>query len=229
MPNEMTLSFGLPDGRLDLRAADLDHWAEHLTWCCRLMGMSEGATIGVIDFGTSPVAFLGSAMLTPMLGSGLAERLPGRVICLDASRERVALVPSIIRQVAFDALIVRAEAVPALVTYCREADQPLDGILVITTFGMDRRDPGFAFARGRRMAVAEAGMLLAPECAVCGKLHLRHSHYDQTPEGDAVVARLNGAAVVLPDDMRPEPPGCPAGPQDWRISLDGRTAREAAA
>lgn len=224
MLNEMTLSFGLPDGRLDLRPADLDHWAEHLTWCCRLMGVPEGATIGVIDFGTSPVAFLGSALLTPLLERGLAERLPGRVICLDASRERVALVPSILRQVAFDALIVRAEAVPALVAYCREADQPLDGILVITTFGLDRRDPEFSFARSRRMALAESGMLLAPECAQCGQIHLRHSHYDQTPDGEAIVARRDGSTVVLPFDMRPEQPGCPAGPQDWRIPLTGEVA-----
>lgn len=225
MPNEITLSFGLPDGRLDLRAADLDHWAEHLAWCCTIMGIAPGATIGVIDFGTSPIAFLGSALLTPMLEAGLAERLRGRVICLDASRERVALVPSILKQVAFDALFVRAEAVPALITYCREAEQPLDGITIITTFGLERRDPVAAFPRGRRMALAEAGMLMAPECAVCGQMHLRHSHYDQTPDGGAVVARRGGALVALPADMAPDlAPGCPAGPEDWRIAIAGKDA-----
>jgi len=225
MRAETVLSFGLPDGRLDLRGADLDRWAEHLTWCCRLMCVPEGATIGVVDFGTSPVAFLGSRLLTPMLTAGLAELLPGRVICLDASRERVALVPSILKQVRLDALFVREEAVPALVTYCREADQPLDDILVITVAGLGQREDAHRFRRGRRLLLEERAMLMAPECAHCGQTHLRASHYELSPEGD-VVTRGSGVVTWLPDTLQPGAPGCPASPQDLMIppAIDTRPA-----
>lgn len=215
------LSFGMPDGRLELRAGELDRWAEHVTWCLRMMGVQPYATIGVVDFGTSPVAFLGSRLLTPALEAGVAERLPGRIICLDASRERVALVPHILSQVALDVLVVRDEVTPALLSYCREAGVSLDDILVITTFAFGARDGAgnHPFRKWRRMLVEESSMLMAPECPACGALHLRHSHYTVGPSGDTVFVREMVEEQRLPDSFRTRSTGCPAGKDDWLIPL----------
>jgi hypothetical protein len=213
MLGEITLSFNLPDSQLTLSGADLDYWAEHLTWCLGLAGVGADATIGVVDYGTSPVAFLGSALLTPMLDAGVAERLPGRVICLDASRERVALVPSILRQLHLDVLIVRQEVMPALITYCREADQGLEDILIITTQDTNTREPSVLIRSSRRLLVAESAMLMAPECAHCAKLHLRHSHYAPGPNGSVVTLR-GGSQTSLPHGIRVLEQKCSQSPQD---------------
>lgn len=211
------LSFGLPEGHLELRADDLARWAEHLTWSYRLMDVKPGSTIGVVDYGTSPTAFLGSRLLTPMLDAGVAERLPGRIICLDASRERVALVPSILSQVKFDVLVVREEVVPALVTYCREANQRLDDLLIVTTFGAVSRDAQKtgSFRKHRRMLLLEDSMLLASECHLCGRLHLRQSLYAHDESGDRVTVRASGKVVTLPPSVGPAEKGCPDGSEDW--------------
>lgn len=215
------LTFGLPDGRLDLRSGDLDYWAEHVTWSLRIAGVPPQATIGVVDFGTSPVAFLGSRLLAPTLDAGVAERLPGRVICLDASRERVALVPSILSQVALDVLVVRDEVTPALLSYCREASVSLDDLLVITTFAFGARDGKgrHPFRHWRRLLAVESSMLVAAECTICGALHLRDSHYAVSPSGETVTVRRTLMEQQLPASLRGISKGCPAGPDDWLIKL----------
>jgi hypothetical protein len=221
------LSFGLPEGRLELCAADLVRWAEHLVWCYRLMGVAPGSTIGVVDFGVSPTAFLGSRLLTPTLEAGVAELLPGRVICLDASRERVALIPSILSQVRFDVLIVREEVAPVLAAYCREAGSSLDDLLVVTAFGAVARDSRAAapFRNHRRMLMIESDMLLAPQCQRCGRLHLRQSVYERAASGDGVIVRATGKAAPLPHSLALDGRGCPDGSADWLISLPEATSK----
>ncbi len=223
----LTLSFGLPEGRLELHAADLAQWAEHLVWCYRLMGVAPGSTIGVVDFGVSPTAFLGSRLLTPMLDAGVAERLPGRVICLDASRERVALIPSILSQVGFDVLVVREEVAPVLATYCREAGSSLDDLLVVIAFGAVARDAQAAppFRNHRRMLMIESDMLLAPQCQRCGHLHLRQSVYRRAAPGDGVIVRASGKATPLPRGLAFDGQGCENGSADWLISLPEATSK----
>ena len=108
------LIFDVPDGRLCFADGDLDTWAEHLTWCYRLMGVEEGATIAVQDFGSSPLSFLGSALLMPGLARGVAERLGGRFVGLDASPERVTLTPAVLDQLAVDVLVVRSSVADLL-------------------------------------------------------------------------------------------------------------------
>jgi hypothetical protein len=215
------LSFGLPDGRLELRRGELDRWAEHLTWCYRLSGAQPQATIGVVDFGASPVAFLGSRLLMPTLELGVAERLPGRIICLDASRERVALVPGILSQVSLDVLVVRQDVTPALLAYCRKAEVSLDDILVITTFAFGARDAArrMPFRRGRRLLLEPSSVLMAPECAACGALHLRDCQYEVGRSGEWVATRGTSMRRKLPETLLAKSRGCPAGKDDWLIAL----------
>jgi hypothetical protein len=215
------LSFGLPDGRIELRQGELDKWAEHLTWCYQLAGVQTDATIGVVDFGTSPIAFLGSRLLMPTLEAGVAERLPGRIICLDASRERVALVPSILSRVALDVLVIREEMIPVLLSYCKEAGTTLDNLKIIRSFnfGLRRAPSDLMPLSGSRLLMIEETMLMAPQCVICGALHLRASHYMFDPTTNYVTTRDTSFQQELPKTLRANTKGCAEGKDDWLIPI----------
>ena len=217
-PDLACIGFDVPDGRLTFGPGDLDLWAEHLTWCYRLMGIRDGATIAVQDFGASPLSFLGSSALMPTLEAGVAERLKGRMICLDASRDRVTLTPAVTRQVALDALIVRAEVLGLLVEVSEKSGLKLgeEGPSIIIAFDQD--PPSFA-GDCRTLLHIESALLLAPECRTCGYFHLRAGFYDLV--GDRVSnLRL---ASARPHSLRlaekPVRDHCPSGRHDWGIRL----------
>jgi len=214
--------FDVPGGRLSFANGDLDVWAEHLTWCYRMMGVADGATIAAQDFGSSPISFLGSSLLMPGLRRGVAERIDGRFICLDASAERVTLTPALLAQLAVDALVVRDDIVELLAAELRKkgsaelAQHPMKTIVV---FGED--SPALNPARvrpWRHLMHVERTLLLAPECSLCGCLHLRGGFY----EVDGATIR-NLKLAVPPCDLacgEVIPAGrCAAGPDDWGIRL----------
>jgi hypothetical protein len=222
LPERALISFDVPGGRLLFWENDLDTWAEHLAWCYRLLGVADGATIAVQDYGTSPLAFLGSSSLMPHLQSGVAERLHGRILCLDASRERVALTPPLAEQVRLDALVVRAEVLGLL----REVDErSRAGLLLrcpLLIVAIDGQAP--PPSGGRRplyLLNVESGLLLAPGCPRCRHFHLRHGFYRVA--GDRVLNLRSASArpVSLPIAGRPRTGRCASGPQDCRVRLTG--------
>ncbi len=219
------LIFDVPDGRLCFADGDLDTWAEHLTWCYRLMGVEEGATIAVQDFGSSPLSFLGSALLMPRLARGVAERLGGRFVGLDASPERVTLTPAVLDQLAVDVLVVRSSVADLLHEMSQRAHRGVERRTTRTIVAF--RDDQPASVRAvpwRYLLQIESALLLAPECPSCRRFHLRAGFYALR---DGVVRnsrlrsarpyRLQGAEVL-------EPGRCSAGPDDWYIRYPGRAA-----
>jgi hypothetical protein len=234
LTDSASIFFDVPGGRLCFANGDLDVWAEHLTWCYRMMGVKDGATIATQDFGSSPVSFLGSKLLMPGLRRGVAERIDGRFICLDASAERVTLTPALLAQLPVDALVVRADIVELLAAELRKkgsADLARHLMKTIVVFGEDA--PALNPARAkpwRHLMHIERSLLLAPECADCGCLHLRAGFYDV--DGGTI---RNLKLDLPPYDLaRGElmPPGrCAASPDDWTIQLpirrggDHRSAR----
>jgi hypothetical protein len=216
------LFFDVPGGRLSFASGDLDVWAEHLTWCYRMMGIADGATIAAQDFGSSPISFLGSSLLMPGLRRGVAERIDGRFICLDASVERVTLTPALLAQLKVDALVIRDDIVELLAAELRKkgsADLARQPMKTIVVFGEEppARSPTRA-QPWRYLMHIERVLLLAPECAQCGCFHLRGGFYDV--EGATI---RNLKLAVQPCDLpRGDliPAGrCAAGPDDWGIQL----------
>lgn len=201
--------------------AQLDRWAEHLTWCYRMLGVRDGASIGVVDFGVSPVGFLGSRFLTPGLEQGVAERLAGTTICLDASWERVTLVPSVLGQFPINVLVVRNEVRPLLETTCRDAGVELERLLLIDVVGLSPRAWGAASPAWKRLLVIEAAMLMAPQCDGCGAMHLAASRYDVDPETRTVTAVALSLTQAVPAGFVLEEPGCELGPADWLLRKAG--------
>ncbi len=179
-PDEVTLIFDVPAGRLSFSERDLDVWAEHLAWCYRHMGVPRAAVLAVQDFGNSALSFLGSSLLMPGLKQGVAERLGGRFICLDASSERVTLTPAVLEQLKLDALVVRAEVYGLLVSELARKNIDLAGRGVRTILALSDRDPEpprSAAAPWRYLLHLESSMLIAPECPACGCFHLRAGFY----------------------------------------------------
>ena len=222
LPEGARLSFDVPDGRLLFQENDLDVWAEHLTWCYRLLGVEDGTTIAVQDYGTSPLAFLGSSSLMPHLQSGVAERLRGRIVCLDAAPERVVLTPALADQVRIDVLVVRAEVLPLL----REVDER-SGVRLLSRcptliVAVDGEALQADCGRTPRYLLSiESGLLLAPECPRCRHFHLRHGFYRRA--GDRVLNLRSASAT--PVHLRiaggPQTGRCALGPEDCCVRLPG--------
>lgn len=221
-PPAAALSFLVPEGRLAFGPGELDPWAEHLAWCYRLLGVRDGDTVAVQDFGSSPLSFLASSLVTPLLHAGVAERLGGRAICLDASHERVALTPALLRQVRPDVLVVRAEVAGLLLAAARAQglDLAAGGSTRLIAAVSEDLPAGPAGGEWRRLLLVERALLLAPLCDRCDHFHLRAGRYSL----DGAVAQ-----ALAPDGIEPyafrrlvssSEGGCPAGPDDRRVRLD---------
>ncbi|HZC98932.1 MAG TPA: hypothetical protein VFA46_01680 [Actinomycetes bacterium] len=220
-PPRAQLVFDVPDGRLAFTEGDMDRWAEHLAWCYRFLGVGEGATIAVQDFGTSPLSFLGSRLLMPTLGAGVAERLGGRMICLDASEERVLLTPAVIDQLQPDVLVVRADVLGLLLEVGRGAGVDLAGVNGIVSVRGDLAvaRPG---ERWRYLLHVEPCLLLAPECTQCRSFHLRAGFYGLR-DGAIENRRLPSALPYESRSLVVAEGICGMGAEDRRIRvpLDG--------
>ncbi len=226
MPTDSAyLLFDLPGGRLAFGDGDLDVWAEHLTWCYRMMGIPDGATIAVQDFGSSPISFLGSSLLMPGLQRGVAERIDGRFICLDASAERVTLTPALLSQLSVDALVIREDVVELLSAELRKrefvalAKRPMKTIVV---FGDE--PPSFTPNRPapwRHLTHVESTLLLAPQCVTCDCFHLRQGFYEV--DGRIIRnLRLTAPPCDVPRGELFPPSHCAAGILDWCIGSSPR-------
>ncbi len=193
------ISIEVPGGELRFGDGDLDVWAEHLEWCYRMIGIGEGATIAVQDYGTSPLAYLGSSLLMPTLAAGIAERMDAQLICLDASNERIVLTPEVIRQVDPDVLIVRAEVLGLLLEGSKRSGVDLtaiDGLTIVAAVGADSMPlPDGAW---RRLLHVESTLLLAPECTHCGFFHLREGVYAVADGRVENLLQSSATASVLP-------------------------------
>jgi hypothetical protein len=220
LPEGARLSFDVPNGRLLFGESDLDVWAEHLAWCYRILGVEDGATIAVQDYGTSPLAFLGSSSLMPHLQRGVAERLHGRIVCLDASPERVALTPTLADQVQIDALVVRGEVLGLLQEVDERGGARLLARCSSLIVAIDGAAPRVECGRTPRYLLnVEAALLLAPECPRCHHFHLRHGVYRRA--GDRIVNLLAASTkfVRLAITGRPRIGECPFGREDCGVRL----------
>jgi hypothetical protein len=219
------LSFDVPGGRLAFADGDLDLWAEHLAWCYRMMGIPDGATIAVQDFGSSPISFLGSSLLMPGLRHGVAERIDGRFICLDASAERVTLTPALLAQLPVDALVIREDVLELLSAELRKrgtAALSERAMKTIVVFGDEPPPPNPARLQpSRHFMHVESALLLAPQCVECDCFHLRQGFY----QVDGRVVRNLHLAVPAYELSRGQlfpPSHCAAGIQDWCIGWSPR-------
>ena len=219
---ETRLLFDVPNGRLVFSAEALDAWAEHLAWCYELMGVKRGATIAVQDFGGSPISFLGSALLMPGLGRGVAERLGGRFIGLDASAERVTLTPAVLDQVAVDVLVVRADVAALLAAEIGKKGRNGSGSShVRTVVAFSDEDPPPARGSGapwRYFLHVPSSMLMAPQCSACGYFHLRAGVYRLDGAEVSNLLYDNAPAWRLPTSWSQTPGGCALGSEDSTIS-----------
>lgn len=218
---EYPVCFELPGGQLAFGAGELDSWAEHLEWCYRLLGLGDARCIAVQDFGTSPLAFLGSSLLMPTLTAGVAERLGARLICLDASPERVVITPAVIRQIKPDVLVVRGDVLGLLLDVTSRAGIDLTALGTRIVVAVDPHPTPLPPGRWQRLLHAESSLLMAPECTHCGALHLRAGSYELGADGRIGNLRHKGAVPCRPAGLERIDDRCPRGPQDILVRLAG--------
>lgn len=214
------IRFEVPGGELAFNDGDLDVWAEHLVWCYRLIGIADGGTIAVQDFGTSPLSYLGSSLLMPTLEAGVAERTGAKLICLDASPERVVITPEVIRQVEPDVLVIRADVLGLLLDGSKRVGvniASIRGLKIIAAIG-DEPSPLPPGNFGHILHV-ESLLLLAPECAHCGNFHLREGFYSYVG-GQVQNLRLENTEPRTLPRMHVLEENCEHGPGDLLFKLD---------
>ncbi len=216
------ISFEVPGGELRFGEGDLDAWAEHLVWCYSLLGVAEGSTIAVQDFGTSPLAYLGSDLLMPSLERGVAERMGARIICLDASPERIVLTPEVVRQVKPDVLIVRADVLGLLLEGSKRSGLDLASVGGMTIVAAcDISAPPLPPGPWQRLLHVEPSLLLAPQCTLCGSYHLREGVY-RAHDGHIVNLLHPDAALCEAPGLRVTGETCSLGPNDTLVELPSR-------
>lgn len=214
-----TILVGTPGNALCLTIDELGDWAEHISWCYRFLGIEEGATIAVQDFGASPLALLATSLFLPIGGGGVAERLNGKVICLDASAEKVILTPAALRQVRPDALVIREDMAPLLLEQANRDGVRFENMRLVLVVS-DERSAAVPAPGWDLLLVVGESLLLAPGCGVCRHFHLR----------EGVYAVADGYVVNLHyPDATPHraawrggtaKQGCPTRPGDWLLPID---------
>jgi hypothetical protein len=222
---QSSLVFSVPGGQLSFGAHDLDGWAEHLTWCYRVLGVADGSTIAVQDFGSSPISFLGSRLLMPWLEAGIAERMGGRFICLDASTERTTLTPALLGQLAVDALVVRRDVVELLEGELRKrglTDLSHYAMKTIVVMNDETHPSDLVWSRPwRRLLHIESALILAPECEKCGCFHLRAGIYEARGSRIRNLRLATPAYELLGGEIIPPGP-CAIDNRGWRIRFRDR-------
>lgn len=218
-PLSEAILVGTPGDSLCLAIDELGDWAEHITWCYRFLDIGDGATVAVQDFGASPLSLLASSLFLPIGGGGVAERLNGRVICLDASVEKVILTPAALRQVRPDALVMRADMAPLLVEQAKRDGVRLDGARMVLVVS-DERSVAMPDPAWDLLLLVGGTLLIAPGCRVCRHFHLREGVY-AVADGAVVNLGHPSAAPYRSSWLDGKAQrGCPTRPGDWLLPVD---------
>jgi phenylacetate-coenzyme A ligase PaaK-like adenylate-forming protein len=222
-------------------AGELRGYAEALRRCWSLLGLGQGDSVGIFDYGTSPVSYLASSAFTPYLRRGAADALRCLPVCNDGGANMSERAVEIVKFVRPRVLFVRADCLHPFALEIEKQSLDLsahiaalvaaenEALLPQAEREMYERRLGVPIYRMLRI---DAAMFLAVECPQCRLLHSWHDLYLVEslagPAGDEDSVSLvitNRFARSCPTiryvaevkgSLRA--PGCPAGPKDIRIT-----------
>jgi hypothetical protein len=214
-----------PGGMVWWNDLSVARWGEHIAWAMRLLEAREPGLFAVADYGSSPLSLLGSSLTMP-IDQGWTERMGSSFLCLDASHQRLAVVPGLFGQLPISTLIVRGQALLPLDDLCRRNGVVLEktGVQVIVT--LDRAPaPNMIRAGFDYLLVDEASLLIAPVCRRCGHAHLRRNHYRVEADTLHNVVQDGLAGWELPSGISVAAGACAAGHGDGLLAVAGLTGR----
>lgn len=164
---------------------DLEAYAGVMSdaWC--QIGVRADDRVAIYDYGSSPVTYLSSRVISPYLRQGAADRAGAVVICNDGLPELVDRCWHLLTYVQPQVLFMRCDNVdPFLRLLTRRGGWPAPAPRQVVVSGNEEW-PGAreisAWERGlgapvRRLARADLAMWLALECSA-GRVHLDSDHY----------------------------------------------------
>lgn len=217
---------------LGLSGRELEAWSRALEAIWVRYGIARRERIAIFDYGSSPLVLLASASYTPHLRRGAAERLGVRVLCNDGVAVLAERMVEIVEQLRPAALVLRRDVLAPL-------GAALDGtgvslaqscrwLAVTEPDGTPDADEVARWSKAwgvpiHRILRADAGCVLAGECAGCGTFHLQPRLYrlESTREGEAIVttrfAQVSPSVRQRIDRAAPEPGECPEEPGASRL------------
>lgn len=222
-----------------LDSRELALYAEALRRCWSSLGIGRGDSVGIFDYGTSPVSYLASSIFTPYLRRGAADILGCLAICNDGAANLSRRAVDIVRFVRPRVLFLRTDCLHPFAAEVGRASLRLSSyvdtlVAVENEAVLSRADrDSYQATLGvpiYRLVRADAAMFLAPECHRCGFFHIWPDLYyvEASNHGDGQPSRLvitnwfsrNFPAVRYLSQINAglEPAGCPAGASDLRMS-----------
>jgi len=223
----------------------LQFYAEALSRCWSLLGLSKGDRVAIFDYGTSPVSYLASSIFTPYLRRGAADALGCLPICNDGAANMTQRAVEILRFVHPRVLFVRNDCLPPLVMaiekqFLRLKDYTTT-LVTVENEGLLSKDEQRNYQRRLdvpvyRLLRVDAAMFLAMECPECRLLHNWQDLYlvesapdgfDESPDDlqEDFLVITNWFARTYPTvrylsqvQGSLEPAGCPRGASDSRIA-----------
>lgn len=217
---------------LGLSARELGAWSRALEAIWARYGIGRRERIAIFDYGSSPLVLLASASFTPHLRRGAAERLGVGVICNDGVAALAERMLEIVEQLRPAALVLRRDVLAPLGALLDSSGVSLAGscrwLAVTEPDGAPDADEVARWSESwgvpaHRILRADAGCVLAGECAGCGAFHLPQRLYgvEATREGDAIVttrfARVCPSVRQRIDGAARAPGSCPEEPRASRL------------
>ena len=245
------LTFQLETGEevplyIALSRSDLRLYAQSLSYCWRLLGLTKGDRVAIFDYGSSPISYLASSAFMPYLYRGAAEELGCIPLCNDGVSQMSQRAIEIIRFIRPRVFFIRSDC---LFPFSQEVKRQgislpdyIESLVVTEDDGIPsiRSCQTWASALGvpvYRLLRVDVAMFLGVECPHCHLLHVNSELYfvEAAQKGQDGMPGRNSPGVLTITNLfaRMTPtiryvshvqgvlmePGCSQSPEDERVQL----------
>lgn len=229
---------------LALDSRDLQAYADVLRGCWSLLGLGQGDSVAIFDYGGSPVGYLASSLYIPYLKVGAGDGLGCITIGNDGLPEMAGRATDILRYVHPKAMFIRSDCVHPFLEESRRLETEVKRHLQLMV--VEANEQVYLEAARReaedrlgipvyRLLRMDQAMFLAQECPACRAFHYpgqayqveavdeyQHKSLPAGQRGKLVVTNLfarTTPAIRYLSDVRAalEPGECSRGPGDGRF------------
>lgn len=224
---------------------ELQCYADALTLCWQLLGLSKGDRVAVFDYGSSPLSYLASSSYMPYLSKGAAENLGCVPVCNDGVSQMSQRAIEIARFVRPKVFFLRSDC---LFPFSQEAKRQAVSLSHYISAVVIAENDGLALQGScleweatwgvpvYRLLRVDAAMFMGIECPSCQLMHVPNNLYfieTVCPAGPADTENDSCQIAITNLFARSTPAiryvsqvrgflagrGCPKKPEDERVKL----------